>query len=85
MGSKKGKARLHAFEKSVDVIAILIPKKACWYLFPVRALKGRSSVSLSPGKVKERYSKYRNAWRVLEKEAHEAVKRQKTKGAKASQ
>lgn len=49
-GSKKGAERLHAYQKSVDVFAILLPKAACWYLIPTAVLQGKSNISISPDK-----------------------------------
>lgn len=69
--SKKGKERLHDYERSVDLIAIFLPLAACWYLVPEKALRGRSSVTLNPNAPGSAFSEYKDAWDFIESGMHE--------------
>ena len=65
-GSKKGDARLHAYGKSVDIIAAYIVKEKCWYLLPQTAVKGQMSFSVNPSNPKSNeYEQYRDNWSIL--------------------
>lgn len=61
-GSKKGKERLHEYERSVDLIAVFLPAERCWYLVPEVELRGRSSVTLTPSRGESNLIRYKDAW-----------------------
>lgn len=48
--------------RRVDFLAILVIPFSRWYVIPLAALRGRSSVSLSPS---GHFEKYRDAWERL--------------------
>lgn len=70
-GSKKGKERLHEYEKSVDLIAIFLPMAECWYLIPEAELRGKSRVTLAPGKPRSRYIRHKENWDLIRRSMHE--------------
>jgi len=69
-GSKKGQARLHEYEKSVDIIAIFLPLASCWYLIPEAKLRGASNVTLRPDNENSKHFEYREAWHVIDASMH---------------
>jgi hypothetical protein len=69
-GSKRGKERLHAYEKSVDLIAIFLPLASCWYLIPEAKLRGRSNVTLNPHREGSRFYEYKEAWGLIDASMH---------------
>jgi hypothetical protein len=66
-GSKKGKQRLHKYERAVDVFAILPAGTNQWYLIPEKSLRGKSSVSLCPEDDNSPFHEFRGNWAILEK------------------
>lgn len=75
-GSKKGKQRLHYYEKSVDLIAIFLPLAQCWYLIPEAQLRNKrgdpsSSVTLNPDKPESKFHAYKENWDVISESMHE--------------
>jgi hypothetical protein len=69
-GAKKGKERLHEYEKSVDLIAIYLPLAKVWYLVPEAELRGRSSVTLKPDDDDFRLAKYKECWSLIDRSMH---------------
>jgi hypothetical protein len=75
-GSKKGRERLHNYEKSVDLIAIFLPLARCWYLIPEAQLRNKrgapsSSVTLNPDNPDSNFYAYKEKWDVIAESMHE--------------
>lgn len=70
-GAKRGKARLHEYEKSVDIIAIYLPLAKCWYFIPEIHLRERSSVTLNPSDSASRFYEYKDNWDTIKDSMHE--------------
>jgi hypothetical protein len=75
-GAKKGKERLHYYEKSVDLIAIFLPLAQCWYLIPEALLRNKhgdpsSSVTLNPDNSESKFYTYKENWDVIDESMHE--------------
>jgi hypothetical protein len=75
-GAKKGKERLHYYEKSVDLIAIFLPLAQCWYLIPEAQLRNKhgdpsSSVSLNPNNPESKFYAFKENWDVIGASMHE--------------
>lgn len=69
-GSKKGRERLHEYERSVDVIAIFLPLARSWYLIPEAKLRSRSSVTLNPSDPTSKFYEWRDNWGVIADKMH---------------
>lgn len=64
-GSKKGKARLHKYEGSVDMFAVLLAGTNEWYLIPEEKLRRKSSVTLCPEDPKALFAEFKDNWAIL--------------------
>jgi len=52
----------------VDFLAVHVVREDVWYIIPIRAIGGCKTINLDAGGhgLKNKYEKYREAWRLLE-------------------
>lgn len=61
---KQGSRRVRYTKKDVDVMAIYVTAEDLWYFIPVKSTHPMTT-RIKPFSTKCRWSRYRNAWRIL--------------------